>query len=76
YQFARDLLAYVNDPLPIANPIFDKILTGSEYTDENGLLQKFEGIKLSIAHYVYGYWKIENITNSTDGAEVLQGVEA
>lgn len=76
YEFSRDLLAYVNEVTPTANPIFDAILQGKESTDECGVLQKFEGIKLSIVHYVYRYWRKENATNATENGDVIQGVEA
>ena len=76
YEFSQDLLAYVNDIAAIANPIYDAILQGEEYTDECGVLQKFEGIKLSIVHYVYRYWRKENATNATENGDVIQGVEA
>ena len=76
YEFARDLLAYVDDIAAIANPIFDAIIQGEEFTDGCDLLQKFKGIKLSITHYVYRYWRKENATNATENGDVLQGVEA
>jgi len=76
YEFARDLLAYVDDIAAIANPIYDAIIQGEEFTDTCNLLQKFKGIKLSIVHYVYWYWRKENATNATENGDVLQGVEA
>jgi len=33
YEFYRDLMAYVNDANHVANPIYDNLLNGVEFTD-------------------------------------------
>lgn len=69
YEFAKGLIAYVNDENSSPTPIYDNIIQGAEYTDVCGKLQGYEGIKRSIVHYVFWNYKSETITQSGDFGE-------
>jgi len=69
-QFLIEVFGYEFQKLMLAdssNPIYSKILTGTEFTAPDGRLYKWEGIKESIANYVYYYWYKER-TPLTGGA--------
>ena len=53
YEFQKTMLA------DASNPIYTAILDGKEFTDADGVLQKWEGINESIANYIYYYFYFE-----------------
>ncbi len=57
YEFYRDLIAYVDDANHAANPIYDKLLDGVEFTDSCGNLQKTEPLNYCTARYVFFEYK-------------------
>lgn len=71
YEFYRDLMAYVNDIAHIANPIFDNLLNGVEFTDLCGNLQKTEPLKYCTARFVFFELKNETLTKNTTSGEMV-----
>ena len=79
YELAKLLLAayaaFPGTPLPSR---YADIINGTEYTDFNGNLQKWEGLKWQgspILPYVYYNWIRWHVTNTTLGGEVLNQIE-
>ena len=71
YEFYRDLIAYVDDANHVANPIYDKLLNGVEFTDSCGNLQKTEPLKYCTARYVFFEYKNETLTKNTTSGEMV-----
>lgn len=78
YELAKLLLAaYAALPTPL-DTRYANIIDGCEFTDFNGNLQKWEGLKWQgspILPYVYYNWLRWHVTNTTLGGEVLNQIE-
>ena len=71
YEFYRDLIDYIDDANHVANPIYDKLLNGVEFTDSCGNLQKTEPLKYCTARYVFFEYKNETLTKNTTSGEMV-----
>lgn len=77
YSFYKDFKAYIDAVTPPpSNQIFDDLLNGVEYTDANGQLQKYEGLKVAqCSHYIFFKLLTETTTKHTDVGEYLAQTE-
>lgn len=76
YQLSKDFIAGIADTDSI-DPKWDKILSGSEYTDTFGNLRKWNGFKSTaplinspIACFVYYWYQRDNETTTAGTGEV------
>lgn len=84
YELAKIIIAAYDasiavSPTPLPTKYAD-IITGAEFTDSQGNLQKWKGLtradKVSpIAGYVYFLWRRQNVTNTNQQGEVLNAIE-
>lgn len=75
YEFAEDLIAYIDDETPTVIAIYDNLIKGANYIDSCGKKQRFKGLKRSIVHYVFWNYKNETVTQSGDFGEHLLKAE-
>jgi hypothetical protein len=84
YELAKIIIAAVvafnTDATPLPTRIAD-IINGVEFTDLNGRLQKWKGLKRPtdlispIANFVYYYWMRKEISKTTLSGEVMNETE-
>ena len=57
HKLVDDLLSYINDDPTVrpANPLFDKLLDGGEFTTKSGEYRSFAGLETCLCYYVYAY---------------------
>jgi hypothetical protein len=62
YEFYKGLQAYKDVVTPTANPIYDNLINGTEYTDSFGRLQKTDKLAELCSNYIMFFLLSENVT--------------
>lgn len=83
YELSKVIIAAIDEFIAHATPIevrIVNILTGAEFTDYSGRLQKWKGLTRTelispIAGYVYYGWQKDHASQSVIGGEVINEVE-
>ena len=84
YELAKIIIealdAFIDNATPLPSRIAD-LITGAEFTDMYGRLQKWEGLQRAdlespIADYVYYHWRRMKISDTTISGEMVNDPES